>query len=321
MKSKIMSTLLILFAIILSSCTAIKEIDIELANDKTYEYGEVVRDTTEADDLCAEPPTQLILPNFVSCPSSVAEDFLNQFISIFFGPDSDEPVIKVNWPGAFLDDYGNWLWQYGYFTDGYGEVIYDVPFIKSLYGAFNPDRATPVRAADFQLFTIDGNYKPLIIAMQFSAIEFTGGGYVLYEIISSGNEFVQLGSMIIWSASGGSLPSLTPFINELGEVVTYMIMLGDGIVRFINYDGSFEELARFEPSFVPFGDEGHMLMQPVEAEDFEKILEDQKQLKTLIPNFPTGNFTRMIRLYNLEQELTERITENLRGTFPIATHP
>jgi len=325
----VVSAILTFLTMVISGCGSFAGTHAPYLTTDVCTNGETMQ-MQKRDDNCdatrshvASPSTQFLLPYFEVCPITIAEELLSQYISIFFGAIglgyiSDEPVIAVNRQDIY-DDGVSIDW-YGYFTDGYGEVIYDVPFIRNLYGVFNPDRTTPVWAADFQLFTIDGNYMPLIIAIRSNAIEFTGGGYVLYEIISSGNEFVQLGSMITWWSGGGGAPTLIPFINEIGEVITYMLMIGDGIVHKINSEGKFEEVGFLEFSSIEIED-GGWLMQPVEVEDFEKLLENEKQLQTLIPNFPAGNFTRMTRLYDLEQELTERIKENLRGTFPIATPP
>jgi len=270
-------------------------------------------------------PIQPSRPSFETSPTIIAEDFLAQFVSIFFGPFSDEPAILVNEEA--------WDYRRGsfhYFLDGHGNVISDVPFIQVVDGTgiWGIEEAYYLALARrFRLFTIYGSSEPLVIGIQYETFDFTGGDYALYEIISNGNEFLRLGSMIPARhfGAGYDAVSVSPFINESGDIIAYLISDG-GLFFAINNEGDFEFIASINAHWQ--SEDGDTIIISVEDEDgswhFEQFTQEEfeellatEQMQSFFPDFPDGNFVPMIRMYDLEQKLTTAITERLRGTFPV----
>ena len=271
-------------------------------------------------------PTSSCFPSSVTTPTVIAKEFLSQFVSIFFGPYSDEPAILVS-EGTW-DDRGGWS---HYFMDGRGDVISDVPFIQTLGLAWFDGGTSLGLAHRFRLFTLNDSAEPLVIAMQYESLDLSGGGYALYEIISNGEEFLRLGTIIGYGhfGAGHDAVSLIPFINESGYIIAYVISDG-GEFFAINSEGNFESVACINAHWR--SEDGDTIIITVEDEDgtwhyewltqeeFEELMA-RGQMQSFFPNFPDGNFVRMERMYDLEQEFTEAITQRLRGTFPVVVRP
>ena len=297
------------------------------SDDLSRKNGDDDFDSTKPDTMPL--PTLPSLPYFETSPTIIAEEFLNQFVSVFFGLISDEPAISANEQDVFDND-GRWVGWYVYFTDGYGEVAYDVPFIKSLYGVRYDGGNLFVYAERFSIFTLDDGVEPLVIAIRYETARFSGGVYFLYEIINNGGEFLQIGSMIAysWGGPGPEAINLIPFINESGDIIVSIKQVETVDFHKINSEGDFEFVAYAQlAKRDAYGnlilvlwvedEKGERHAQLRSMEELERILANQGQAQNLFPNFPDGNFMPMTRMYDLEQELTERITERLRGTFPV----
>jgi len=280
-------------------------------------------EASESNDL-SQLLELLPLLYFDKSTTMIAEEFLSQFVSIFFGPFSDEPVIKFN-DSQFFDD-GRWIEQRAHFTDGYDNTVNDVPFILTLDETWM-GWELDLFALDFRLFTIEDNSEPLIIAIRFESLEFSGGVYVLYEIVNNGKEFLQLGSMIgfHWGGPGPDYVRLALLISEKGTLTAHMFPHGWRLYN-IDAEGIFELVADAQTTLYDYDTYiAHIWVEgEYEAGNFEHFTNEEimeflrsGQMQNFFPNFPDGNFVPMIRMYDLEQELTERITERLRGTFPI----
>jgi len=324
--------MILVFAAIMNGCAtymhegdAIDDYVVETSDNDNLLRENGYEDLDSAKSDATSSPTLPSLPHFEISPTIIAEEFLSQFVSIFFGPFSDESVILFNEPQLQGDD-GRWIERRAYFTDGHGNVVYTAPFIITLDETWM-GWELDVFAYQFRLFTNKDNSEPLIIAMRFESLEFSGGIYVLYEIMKNGNEFLQLGSMIgfHWGGPGPDFIRLAPFINEYGNIIAHMFPFGWSFYE-INAEGDFEIVAYAQTSL--YDRDTYIAHIWIENEDtaghFEHFTNDEiivllstGKMQTFFPNFPNGNFIPMIRMYDLEQELTERITERLRGTFPI----
>ena len=287
------------------------------------------------------PPTQIqspppslhhLIPAFETCPIIIAEAFLRQYTSIFFGISGrglgfaePEEVFMMAYRQDIYDYYGRRSdWQV-YFTDLNGYIIDDVPFIQNLYGAFSGDleKAAPVAALVFHIFTIEGSDEPLLIIINFRAFQFTGGAYALFEIISDGTTFSQIGSMIPWASGGGSVPRATPFINESGEIIVYRFEILSSLVSRMGEADIFECISIIELDFI-LTEMGYWTVEYISAQDFAEILrnyEKNQQMQTnhrdLLTELYHMNFVPMVRMYELEYYLTEKITAYLRNVVPL----
>jgi len=254
--------------------------------------------------------------------STILEDFLSQYPTIFFGLtglgfNDTEPVVMANWQDIF-DDYGRPIDWKLYFTDGNGDVVKDVPFIRPFAWR---DSYSPAIALDFEIHAARGCSNPKIIIITYWAIQFPdgSGGFALYMIDEDSGEIAQLGSMIYFT-TGGGVAHFTPFANDSGDIATYLNMMGDGFLHIINCENDFELAAVFEATWVRM-EGGGVSQKSVTTEELEIILADQEQAQNLFAGFSDINFARMERMSELEKELTEAITQRLRGTFPAITHP
>jgi hypothetical protein len=259
----------VLFAIVLSAAT--EGIDYTWQSNETYNTG---------------------------AQTTAAKDFLSQFVSLFFGPYSNEPAIKINEPGDIVDDDGNWIWQPGYFTDGYGNVVYDVPYVLTIDESWMGWEFA-VFADSFEIFTTETGSEPMIIALRFESITFSGGVFVLYEITNSGDEILQLGSKIYfhWGGPGPDFVRLAPLINEYGKIIACMFPHNFGFYA-INDNGDFERLSNCPDGSAFRANLGY-------------------DAYTFTPGFLDGNFVPMVRMHELEQQFIEDITQRLRGTFTV----
>jgi len=235
-----------------------------------------------------------------------------------FGCIYNEPFITVN-ERAIYDSYGRRHHWELYFTDLYGDVIdvEDVPFIKNLYVTIADDLTipAPVAAGAFQIYTTEGSDTPLLIIIRFDCFRFTEGVYFIFQRFNDGASFTQLGSRIGWATGGGDIPILSPFINESGEVIFYIFFLGDGFLHLLNNESEFDTFWMFDMyDFRP----------PVLADDFSQMLIDFEvnqnattQSRDLLTDLYYRNFVPMVRMYELEDYLIEKITQQLRGMFPV----
>ena len=273
--------------------------------------------------LATPTPESSSFPSFTTNPIDVAKDFLSQFVSIFFEPYGDEPVFLI------VDNWDNGWWDI-YFIDGYGNVVSDAPSVQTINVEFGEGTSLAL-ARRFRLFTVDGSSVPQIITIQYESFNFSGGGYALYKMINNGNEFLPLGSMRTYHhhGAGHDAVSITPFINESGDIITYMITDG-GDFHAINSYNDFEHIAFINAHWQ--GEDGDTIIISIEDEygtwhsewlTLEEFLEllSTDQMQNIFPSFPSGSFVPMTRIYDLEQELTETITQKLRGTFPVAVQP
>ena len=279
-----------------------------------------------------QPPTVQFVPSVYAAHSiEIAEAFLSQYLSMFFyvvnyniSNSINEPVIIYHRQNT-IDDDGRHGWE-PYFTDFDGYIIENAPFIQRLYGVFSGDLKKPafVYAGAFQLYTIEDSDIPLLIIMRFYSVQFTGGAHVIFELSNNGTEFQQLGSMTPWWSGGGDIPVLSPFINESGEIINYMVEIGWGILYQLNNEGHFESTALFEPTLVPM-ESGHgSLLMAVPMEEFAKMLSNYEKKQNAVTNYHTlltdlynKNFVPMVRMYDLENYLYEKIRQQLRGMFPV----
>jgi len=260
----------------------------------------------------------------------ILETFLGQYTSMFFYVVSyrisayvDEPVIVFHW----RDVVGNDGQEHSevYFTDFNGDIIEDVPFIQNLYGAFSEalEKPAAVAASAFHIYTVEGSDIPLLIVMRFCAFQFTGGGYVIFTMFDDSTEFIQLGSMISWWSGGGGIPILAPYINESSEIIAYMFAITSGILYQLNNENIFEYFWMFDTSTLRIDMDGWH-SEPVLADDFTQMLIDFEanqnaatNYRELLTDLYHCNFVPMVRMYDLENYLYEKIRQQLRGTFPI----
>jgi len=218
-----------------------------------------------------------------------------------------------------------------YIIDGYGNAVSDVPSIQILDVRVGGG-PTLALARRFRIFSVDGSSAPQVIVVQYEAFNFSGGAYAMFEICDKDDIFLMLGSMRVFhhSGAGPDAVSWTPFINKYGDIIVYA-HLDDGFFLAINDEGNFEVVASVWTStrYIP-GDTIHIRTENKDGEgytkhftfeEFEGILADQEQIQSFFPNFPDGSFVRMKRMYELEQELIETITQRLRGTFTVAVQP
>jgi len=276
-------------------------------------------------------PISLVLPAFVACPVDAAEAFLSQYISMFFytAPIGHHNIAPETFMIAnrrdILDDDGWSIDWHPYFTDVNGVTIENVPFIQNLYGAFSGDlnKPAPVVADTFQIYTIYGSDYPLLIVVQFRAFQFTGGAYIVFEIFDNGNEFLQLGSMIPWWSGGGAIPALYPFINESGEIIAYEFAITSGHVFRLTDEGDFEGFWMFSTSTLHSEFDGWH-PERVLANDFAWMLIDYEvnqststRYRDLLTDLYHRNFVPMVRMYDLEDYLHEKIMQQLRGFVPV----
>ncbi|MCL2169623.1 MAG: hypothetical protein FWB74_06330 [Defluviitaleaceae bacterium] len=170
-----------------------------------------------------------------------------------------------------------WMPNFGsYVVDAYDNQVYDVPFVRTFCASvWNSDWYTIVVAYDFSIFTTHDSHKPLIISIRFSSGSFSGGGHVVYKLSNDGSEFLQLGSMIGYHW-GGPGPAVI-------SLTPFMSESGDKIVYAVQAGSS---------NFYAIGSGG----------DFEVVA------------FLEEGFAPMVRMYDLEWELTEAISQNLYNT-------
>jgi len=194
-----------------------------------------------------------------------------------------------------------------------------------------------VYADDFHLFTIEGDSEPMIIAIRFESIEFSGGFFVLYEIINNGDKLLQLGSMIYfhWGGPGPDFVRLIPLISESGRIIAYMFPHNLSFYD-INGEGDFESISdwdTFDQTIMYYdaytytariwvkGEDGIRYLNHFSNGELAELL-STSQMQNIIPTFPDGNFVPMVRMHELERELIEVITQRLSGTFPVVGgHP
>ena len=278
-----------------------------------------------------QPPTTQFMPSVYAANSiQITEAFLSQYLSMFFyvvnyyiSNRIEEPAIIYHRRNIINDD-GRHDWE-PYFTDFDGYAIESAPFIQRLYGIFSGDLEKPafVYAGAFQLYTVEGSDIPLLIIMRFYSVQFTGGAHIIFELSNNGTEFQQLGSMTPWWSGGGYIPMLSPFVNKLGEVIIYKFEITSGILYQLNNKGAFDNYWMFEtsPAFSQM-DGWHSI--PVLAHDFAQMLIDYEtnqntatNYRELLTDLYHRNFVPMVRMYDLENYLYEKIRQQLRGTFQV----
>jgi len=243
--------------------------------------------------------------------TAIAEEFLSQFTSLFFTPHSDELELTFIWDGPagrvshgyYVDDDENIIC---YMLDGTNQTF---------YGA----SAMSAYADRFRIFTVEESHAPLVIAILFEFNDFSSGGGVLYEIINNGDQFSQLGSMMQyhWGGPGPDAVNLTPFINETGEIIARLDIIGTHFFA-NNNEGNFVSVAFVEPGFhyTAGGVDGYFAgginaetgTRHFTLEEFEELLATG-QTQKFFPDFPGGSFVPMKRMYALEQELIETIKQ------------